>query len=89
MIEIIIILIIISILFGDRIKGAWGELRLKLKIKLWLNDEYKLISNSYFKTSFGTTQIDHILITPKGILVIEIKNYGNVDIHGFEKAKTN
>ena len=59
----------------------------KLKIKIWFNDYYRLLSNTYYKTSYGTTQIDHILISPKGIFVIEVKNLGESFISGYEKQK--
>jgi hypothetical protein len=85
--ELIVIVIIISVVFSDRLKGIWGEIRFKLKIKIWFNDYYRLLSNTYYKTSYGTTQIDHILISPKGIFVIEVKNLGESFISGYEKQK--
>ena len=88
MFELILAIFIIYILFGTTLKGKWGELRFKKKIDWWLNDYHRLISNIYLKTSFGTTQIDQVLLTPKGIFVIEVKNYGKVEIFGTEKAKT-
>jgi len=85
--ELIVIVIIISVVFSDRLKGIWGEIRFKLKIKIWFNDYYRLLSNTYYKTSYGTTQIDHILISPKGIFVIEVKNLGESFLSGYEKQK--
>tara|TARA_B110000438_G_C15768672_1_gene630829 strand:+ start:974 stop:1243 length:270 start_codon:yes stop_codon:yes gene_type:complete len=84
-IELIVIVIIVSLVFSDRLKGIWGEIRFKLKIKIWCNDYYKLLSNTYYKTSYGTTQVDHILISPKGIFVIEVKNLGESFLSGYNK----
>ena len=87
MLELLIGLVAIYLLFGNTIKGMFGEFRFKKKIEWWLNDYYRLISNAYFKTSFGTTQVDHILLTEKGIIVIEVKNYANVEVFCTERAK--
>lgn len=38
------------------------------------NGEYRLFNNLILKTPDGTTQIDHVLISPYGIFVIETKN---------------
>ena len=87
MFELIIGIGVVYLLFGNTIKGMFGEFRFKKKIEWWLNDYHRLISNAYFKTSFGTTQVDHILITEKGIIVIEVKNYANVEVFGTDRAK--
>ena len=87
MFELLIILIVAYVFFGSAIKGQIGEFRFKKKIQWWLNDYHKIISNAFFKTSYGSTQIDHILITEKGIFVIEVKNFGEVELFGTEKAK--
>ena len=62
MFELLIIIVVISFLFGNTIKGMFGEFRFKKKIEWWLNDYHRLITNAYFKTSFGTTQVDQILL---------------------------
>lgn len=38
------------------------------------NSEYRVFNNTILKTLDGTTQVDHIVISPFGIFVIETKN---------------
>ena len=47
---------------------------------------YHLLNNLTLPAQDGTTQIDHILVSTKGIFVIETKNYSGW-IFGDEKAK--
>ena len=53
-----------------------GEFVINISIKFMLDQNvYRLIKNVTIKTSDGTTQIDHILVSKFGIFVIETKNY--------------
>jgi len=47
----------------------------KLESLQEINNEYRRYNNVILKTPDGTTQIDHILISPFGIFVIETKDY--------------
>lgn len=59
---------------SSKIKGDYGELRLSSVLKS-LPNGYHVIDNIMLRTKKGTTQIDHILVSNAGILVIETKNY--------------
>ncbi|MFC1501766.1 NERD domain-containing protein [Elusimicrobiota bacterium] len=78
--EIIIIafVCILFLLFGfllpSRISGERGVVS-KLESLQRENEEYHPFNNIILKTPDGTTQIDHILISPYGIFVIETKDY--------------
>lgn len=52
----------------------------------FLSPQYHLLNNVTLPLQDGTTQIDHILISTKGIFVIETKNYSGW-IFGDEKSK--
>ena len=41
----------------------------------WLSNEYITLNDVLLPTRYGTTQIDHIVVSPYGIFVIETKNY--------------
>lgn len=66
-------------------KGYLGESLVRFLI--WLNldkDTYRRLHNVTIPSVDGTTQIDHILVSPFGIFVIETKNlrgwiFGSVD----------
>jgi hypothetical protein len=57
-----------------RIKGAIGERRTR-KILERLPETYKVINNLLLQTERGMSQIDHTVLSPHGIFVIETKNY--------------
>lgn len=54
--------------------GKYGEKRVAWKLD-WLSNEYVTLNDVLLPTNYGTTQIDHIVISPYGIFVIETKNY--------------
>lgn len=70
-------------------KGELGEYKIDIQLSqlpkeyMYLND--LLITNS--KSSTGYSQIDHIIITPFGLFVIETKNYQGT-IYGGKDRKT-
>ena len=39
-----------------------------------LPSEYVVYSNIMLPTNYGTTQIDHLVVSPYGVFVIEVKN---------------
>lgn len=86
--------IFIAILLGifkaflPMIKGKFGELAVNIHVKLYLKDpQYILLNDLTLPDGQGsTTQIDHILLSPKGIFVIETKNYKGW-IFGGERQK--
>ena len=72
---IIIGLIVLLSFYRTKIIGLWGEK--KISFLLWfLGSEYKTYNDVLIKKKSGhTTQIDHLVISPYGIFVIETKNY--------------
>ena len=54
--------------------GNVGEMQVVLKLNR-LPKEYITLNNVMLPTQYGTTQIDHIVVSPYGIFVIETKNF--------------
>ena len=54
--------------------GKLGEKRVVQKLN-WLSNEYITLNDVLLPTRYGTTQIDHIVVSPYGIFIIETKNY--------------
>lgn len=79
--EIFFVLLTIWLLvaiFRIRPKGVIGESKVRSKIGSLIkreNSDYHLFDNVILKTPDGTTQVDHVLISPYGIFVIETKNF--------------
>ena len=67
-------------------KGKRGE-----KAAAWylhrLPSEYRVYSDIMLPTNYGTTQIDHIVISPYGVFVIEVKNMQGI-ISGHENSES-
>jgi len=56
-------------------KGKVGEQKIKAASQLFLDDNiYRVINDVTLPTRQGTTQIDHIIVSPFGVFVIETKN---------------
>ena len=75
---IIFLVFIFLLIFLNRltvkIKGERGEKKVS-HILAALPEQYKIINNVLIPTITSTTQIDHIVLSPYGIFVIETKNY--------------
>lgn len=70
------ILIAIFKFFKPFLKGRFGEFVVGLHVKKYLDEDYKLLNDCTLPDeALGTTQVDHILLSPYGIFVIETKNY--------------
>ena len=68
----------------NRFKGSSGEAQASLALFIRLSSEYVVLSNVTVPTPKGTTQIDHVIVSPYGIFVVESKNikgsiYGTQD----------
>lgn len=74
--------------FQPFLKGKFGEFAVSVHVKLYLNKEqYILLNDCTFPDEQNqTTQIDHILLSPFGIFVVETKNYKGW-IFGGERQK--
>lgn len=64
-------------LFKPFLKGKVGEFAVSAHVKLYLDKENYILLNdcTLADEQNQTTQIDHILLSPYGIFVIETKNY--------------
>lgn len=67
--------ILAGLLRSPWIKGAIGEALVRLAIR-WRLDRrtYRALHDLTLPTPDGTTQIDHVLVSPYGLFVIETKN---------------
>lgn len=72
-------LIVLSVWINTKlpvIKGKFGEKQVSYKLSKLVPEKYILLNDLYIPKKDGSTaQIDHILISHKGIFVIETKNY--------------
>ncbi|MDR0983101.1 MAG: NERD domain-containing protein [Culturomica sp.] len=94
--EPLIIVLLILTLYGisfyfkkrivPKIKGAFGEYKVSSKLKRLNKNDYIILNNLLLKKGYSTTQIDHIVISKRGIFVIETKNYKGW-IHGHENSE--
>jgi hypothetical protein len=55
------------------LKGRFGE-KLVADTLAQLPPLYRVINDLMLRTDWGTTQIDHVVISPHGIFVIETKS---------------
>jgi hypothetical protein len=60
--------------YSAKMSGDRGELSLSSILKS-LPDCYHVMDDVMLKTKKGTTQIDHIIVSPFGIFVVETKNH--------------
>ncbi len=81
MLEFLMVIIFIGsviVLYVSRlpsIKGARGEARVNSFLRSNLNSQQNyILSDLTLPTTGGTTQIDHIVLSPNGVFVIETKN---------------
>jgi hypothetical protein len=68
--------------------GLKGEQQVAKTLKENLNDDYYLLNDAHFHDDYG--DVDHILLGPNGIFVIETKNWsGKITCHGDEWQRQN
>ena len=82
----VIIIIIAIILSHPKIKGLIGEWRVRKQLRRLPEENYKVLNDITLRGKKGTSQIDHLVVSPYGIFVIETKNY-NGWIHGSEDSE--
>ncbi len=87
---IIIVLVVIVVFkksIKSSVKGKIGERKAENSLIYSLDiKEYKILNDIYLPTKYGTTQIDHIIVSKYGIFVIETKYYAG-KIYGSEYAE--
>jgi hypothetical protein len=72
---LVLVIIVAAVLALPEVRGWIGEKTTSLGMSLSLDEEiYRRIDNLIVPSRGGTTQIDHILVSPFGIFVIETKN---------------
>ena len=82
---IFVIIVVIAVLWKLRDKGKIGENKVSRALCANLDKEYCFLNDVIIPDNIGgTTQIDHIVLSPYGIFVIETKNlkgwiFGNTD----------
>lgn len=69
------------------ILGVIGEKTFAKRYLSKLGPEYRLLNNLLFKIDERTTQIDHVVVSPYGIFVLEMKNYKGL-VRGEQYSKT-
>lgn len=74
MILLLLIMVLIRV-FTPIIKGWFGETIVASILSGLPNNEYIVLNNIMLRTNYGTTQIDHIVVSIYGIFIIETKNY--------------
>jgi len=57
-----------------RLKGWTGELKTRFVNSLFLSAEYKVFNNVIIRTKRGSTQIDHVIVSPYGLFAVETKD---------------
>ncbi|SDX58940.1 Topoisomerase DNA binding C4 zinc finger [Collimonas sp. OK242] len=69
------LLLVAAVVKSPWFKGVMGEAIVNISAKFFLDREtYHLIKNVTLPVDDGTTQIDHIIVSKFGIIVIETKN---------------
>ena len=69
------ILAILIRIFYPKLRGIMGEFWVKQELKKLPKEEYKILNNIMVEKNNMTHQIDHLVISPYGVFVIEMKNY--------------
>lgn len=83
---IVLIIIILLKINRAKIKGIIGEKIIAQQLEKVILEGYKILNDILIQTKNGTAQIDHIVISPYGLLVIETKNYKGW-IYGREESE--
>ncbi len=84
----IFLLFLLKVLRVPAVKGMLGEWYINKKLNRALDSQqYQLFKNVTLPTADGTTQIDHILLSPFGVFVIETKNMGGWIFGSEQQAK--
>lgn len=77
---------IILRLSEPKLKGIIGEKRVIKQLEKLSSENYVVLNDIMLPSEKGTSQIDHVVLSPYGIFVIETKNYSGW-IHGSENSE--
>lgn len=83
---LLIVFFSIFVWIGKR-SGRIGETKVRLVLQTLPRKQYFVLNDLLLPTPYGTTQIDHIIVSIYGVFVIETKDYRGV-ISGGEEAET-
>jgi len=83
---IILIAILVAYLKHPSTRGKFGENKVRRIIEDTIECEQYVINNLGLVNDGMTSQIDHIVINPRGVFVIETKNYSG-EIYGSENQR--
>ena len=72
---LLMIFAILSTIFYKKLSGFMGEFWVRTELNKLPKDKYIVFNDIFIKSSKGTHQIDHIVISKFGIFVVEMKNY--------------
>lgn len=72
---LLMIFTILSTIFYKKLSGFIGEFWVRTELNKLPKDKYIVFNDIFIKSSKGTHQIDHIVISKFAIFVIEMKNY--------------
>ncbi len=92
---VFLVFTLIVVIYEKQILGWLGEHWAKQELKKLPSDKYKVLNDVLLKNGERTCQIDHIVVSPYGIFVIETKQYngriygGKYDKHWIRYGKRN
>jgi ribosomal protein S27AE len=72
---VVVVLGILIRILTPIVKGWCGEKIVATILSSLPESDYRVLNNIMLRTNYGTTQIDHIIVSLYGIFVIETKNY--------------
>lgn len=85
-ISILVLIILAVYLKVPATRGKRGENKVKWVIGETIENEQYVINDLILPNNGSTSQIDHIVINPRGVFVIETKNYSG-EIYGSENQR--
>lgn len=86
LIPLALIIILIAYLKDPKTRGKRGERKVKRIIGSTVAGEKYIINDLILENEGKTSQIDHVVINPRGVFVIETKNYSGT-IYGAEDQR--
>ncbi len=81
----LLLLIVLLKLYFPKIKGFIGERRVTKQLKKLPAESYKVLNDLMIMNDNSSSQIDHLVLSPYGLFVIETKTFTGW-IHGNERA---
>lgn len=74
--SVVVLKMLVAAMSTPAMKGRIGERRVARRLRDGLGREYEILNDIYLPSREGeTTQIDHIVVSPYGIFVVETKNW--------------